>query len=55
VAAADKTDQFHFKRPPRADSFMRWLGCAQMISDCIRQGLDILELIRPSRSVGNQI
>jgi hypothetical protein len=26
VAAADKNDQFPFKRPPRAVSFMRWLG-----------------------------
>jgi hypothetical protein len=26
VAAADKIDVFRFKRPPRADSFMRWLG-----------------------------
>jgi hypothetical protein len=26
VAAAHKKDPFLFKRPPRADSFMRWLG-----------------------------
>ena len=25
MAAADKTDSFPTKRPPRADSFMRWL------------------------------
>ena len=29
VAAADKKDQFHFKRPPRAVSFMRMLGCCR--------------------------
>jgi hypothetical protein len=26
AAAADKTDPFPIKRPPRADSFKRWLG-----------------------------
>ena len=26
MAAVDKTDHFPFKPPPRADSFMRWLG-----------------------------
>jgi hypothetical protein len=30
VAAADKKDTFRFKRPPRADSFMRWLGCRML-------------------------
>jgi hypothetical protein len=30
VAAADKKDQFRFTRPPRADSFMRWLGCGRI-------------------------
>ena len=26
AAAANKTELFPTKRPPRADSFMRWLG-----------------------------
>ena len=28
MAAADKKDLFVFQRPPRAGSFMRWLGCS---------------------------